>query len=207
MNKFLKILVVLFLLVNFRFSADITFGLENSTLLEIFDIQEISIAGFSAGSQEWSFQKEIYFNENNLRELSNTESVELESHLLRGLSGTSELFLEAEKEYSVNAFFLVSLAAWESSWGESNFAKTRNNLFGYMAYDSDTNSTKHFSSIRESILVVAKHLSEEYLTEGGKYFKGYGVEDVNYFYASDPQWYEGVSLIAKSIENKIRHVD
>lgn len=120
-----------------------------------------------------------------------------------GLEGLGEAFILAEINYNVNALFLVALAAHESEWGKSNFAKERNNLFGFMSYDSNLNATKKFESKEECIQVVAKHLSEHYLTEGGKYHNGYTLASINEKYASDNGWYKKVGQTMLSLHTKI----
>lgn len=46
---------------------------------------------------------------------------------------------------------LLGQAALESAHGSSNFARKRNNYFGYQAYDSNPDAAAYFSSPEESI--------------------------------------------------------
>lgn len=46
---------------------------------------------------------------------------------------------------------MLGQAAIESARGTSNFAKNRNNYFGYQAYDSDPNKAKGYGTPEESI--------------------------------------------------------
>lgn len=104
------------------------------------------------------------------------------------LTGLEYVFLKAQSEYNINAIFLISLAALESGWGTSNMATNKNNLFGFCAYDTNTSKAKTFKSKSECIMYVSKYISENYLTEGGKYYSGVTLEAVNKRYSSDKNW-------------------
>lgn len=116
-----------------------------------------------------------------------------------GLEGLGEYYIQAEKDYGVNAFFLVGLSALESAWGNSRLAQDRNNIFGFMAYDRNVDMAKRFDTKGESILHVAKYLKENYLTVGGKYYNGVTVEGVNVRYSSDKNWNKKISLIVNRL--------
>ena len=121
-----------------------------------------------------------------------------------GLEGLGSAYVQAEQEYGVNAVVLAGISGVESAWGTSNFARTRNNLFGYQAYDSNVNSAKHFDTKEEGILTVAKHLSDNYLTEGASYFNGYTLRDMNIRYASDEQWHQKITSVMNRLVNNIK---
>lgn len=105
------------------------------------------------------------------------------------MEGLGEAFVRAEKEHGVNALFLTGLAIHESAYGNSRIAKDKNNLFGFQAYDaSPYASARTFSSYEDSIDVVAAYLSRAYLTPGGTYYNGFGIEDIGKRYATDPNW-------------------
>lgn len=109
------------------------------------------------------------------------------------MAGLGAAFKAAENTYGVNAYFLSSLAAHESDFGRSAIARDKHNLFGFTAYDSDPyNSARQYASVEESIFDAAAYLSEQYLTTGGKYFKGYSIDAVGNSYATDPQWAQKV---------------
>jgi beta-N-acetylglucosaminidase len=95
------------------------------------------------------------------------------------LEGLGDAYIKAEKETGVSALFLLGVSVHESKWGNSKFARERNNIFGYKAYDSDPDKTEWFSSKEECILVVAKSLSENYLVADGKYYNGTTLQEVN----------------------------
>lgn len=119
------------------------------------------------------------------------------------LGGLGDAYIKAEKETGVSALFLVGVSVHESKWGNSKFARERNNIFGYKSYDSDPDKTEWFSSKEECILFVAKHLSENYLVADGKYYNGTTLEEVNKRYASDESWYLKVNNVMEVIAAKI----
>lgn len=105
-----------------------------------------------------------------------------------GLQGLGKYYIEAEQTYNVSALALAAMSALESQWGTSNFAKTRNNLFGWQAYDADVQKARHFKSKEEAIMTVAKTLRKNYLTPTGPYFNGVTLYGINVKYASDVNW-------------------
>jgi beta-N-acetylglucosaminidase len=115
------------------------------------------------------------------------------------LEGLGDAYIKAEKETGVSALFLLGVSVHESKWGNSEFARERNNIFGYKAYNSDPDKTEWFSSKEECILVVAKCLSENYLVADGKYYNGTTLQAVNKRYASDKSWYLKVNNVMEVI--------
>lgn len=139
-----------------------------------------------------------------LRTKSNLTESDLEKAFKNtGMAGLGKYFVQAEKEYGVNALYLASLGAHESAWGTSDFAKERNNLFGWQSYDSNLNATKYFENKGDGVLVVAKSLSKNYLTEGGCYFNGYTMKDVSKKYASDKEHSTKIYGVMKTMVSRI----
>ena len=87
---------------------------------------------------------------------------ELEAVLKYDLKPYAEAFLNAEANYNVNACFLASIAAHESSWGRSDLAKNKNNLFGWKG----RNGYKEFESPERCIDFVAWKLAKKYISKG-----------------------------------------
>lgn len=125
-------------------------------------------------------------------------------YLLRNteLYGLGNAYASAEAETGVNALVLVGISALESNWGRSNIARTKNNLFGYQAYDHNTDAAKVFATRDEGVMVVARHLAKSYLTPGGPYFNGYTLEAVNVRYASDKKWNVKITGIMEKLSKK-----
>ena len=61
------------------------------------------------------------------------------------MQGLEQYFINAENETGINAIYLAGLATHESGWNTSDFARERNNLFGWQSYDSNLNATKRFT--------------------------------------------------------------
>lgn len=86
------------------------------------------------------------------------------------LAGLGAVFVAAERQYQVNAGALLAMAVLESDWGRSRLAQERHNLFGFMAYDSNIDAARYFSSSEECVLFVASYLQREYLMPEGRWW-------------------------------------
>ena len=120
-----------------------------------------------------------------------TVSAEFINRRLAGtnMAGLGQAFKNAEKKYGVNAIFLTGLAIHESDYGRSQIAQVKNNLFGFMAYDSSPfSSAGYFDSFEAGIDHVARYLSQHYLTEGGQFYSGKSMAAINKRYATDQSW-------------------
>lgn len=120
------------------------------------------------------------------------------------MQGLEQYFINAENETGINAIYLAGLATHESGWNTSDFAKERNNLFGWQSYDSNLNATKRFASKEESIMTVARALKKMYLSENGCYFNGYTISGISKRYASDKQHNQKVFRNMQKIVDKIK---
>lgn len=130
---------------------------------------------------------------------SNLTVEQLEKGLLYDLKDYAEVFIKAEKETGVNAVFLSAVSAFESGWAKSNVSSSKNNLFGW----TSNKGYRYFNSKEECILYVATKLKELYLTEGGVYFNGYEVQDINIKYNGSQHWEDSVNDIMSQIQNRI----
>lgn len=88
-----------------------------------------------------------------------------------GFTGAQQ-FLDAEHKYGINALFIAAHAAIESAWGTSYYAKTRNNLYGFNAVDSDPNEASTYPSQDASTDFYGNFLKTYYLTPGAVYYNG-----------------------------------
>ena len=119
------------------------------------------------------------------------------------LAGLGEAFKDAENKYGVNALFLTALAVHESNYGRSRIAQDKNNIFGFMAYDrSPYSSAGAFATKADCIDYVASYISRNYLSNSGKYFRGYSIADVNTCYATDPNWNIGIQIRLNQLLSK-----
>lgn len=143
--------------------------------------------------------------EMNLLTKSNITIEELQKAFANtNMQGLEQYFIQAEEETGINAIYIAGLACHESGWNTSEFAKKRNNLFGWQAYDSNLNATKKFDSKEQCILFVAKQIKKTYLSENGCYFNGYTISDISKRYASDKKHNEKVYKNMEKIVDKIK---
>ncbi|PSL48437.1 beta-N-acetylglucosaminidase [Salsuginibacillus halophilus] len=104
-----------------------------------------------------------------------------------------EYFFKAEDKHDTNAFYLLTHAIHESSWGESMIAEEKNNFFGINAVDSNPfeNATT-YESMKDGVIEGAAFISNGYLDENDwRYegpFPGFKGAGMNVRYASDPYW-------------------
>lgn len=116
----------------------------------------------------------------------------------------AENFYNAEQEYQINGIFLAAIGIHESAWGTSTLAKTKNNLFGYGAYDRDPEGcANEFESYEDAINTVASALKTNYLTTTGSYYNGTTAAAVNIKYASDEKWSEKVYKYMEYLYDKL----
>ena len=125
------------------------------------------------------------------------------------------LFYDIEQKYNINGIFLAAIGIHESSWGTSNIAIQKKNLFGYGAYDSSAYESSYtFESYQYGIELLAKSLVKNYLNEAGTriyggetatgaYYNGPTVSGVNIRYASDQSWSEKVYNVMLTLYEKL----
>jgi beta-N-acetylglucosaminidase len=134
------------------------------------------------------------FDENDITIKSGMLEYQARSMLRGVLKEYSQDFINAEDKYNINAAFLISLARLESGNGTYSLMD-RNNIFSFAAYDDDIYQAVEFESIPECIDYVAKYLSDEYLSEDGKYYNGVSIYDMNIYYSSDAEWADKIITI------------
>lgn len=121
------------------------------------------------------------------------------------LRNTGEYFIKAQNKYGVNVSAIIGIAMNESSKGTSSLAKTKNNIFGINAVDSNPNGANYFNSIEECIDTFAiEYMSNGYLNPNSwKYYSPHlGNKNLgcNVKYASDPYWGEKASSFINEID-------
>lgn len=131
---------------------------------------------------------------------SNTTQEALENSLRGNLASYADTFIYCEQEYGVNAIALASVAVVESGWGTSNLANNKNNLFGWR---TETGDYKAFPSKEDCIIYIAKSLSENYLSEDGKYYTGgTKTKDINKYYSESTEWAETINEVISQIDKR-----
>lgn len=133
----------------------------------------------------------------------------------RILQNNAQYFYYIEKQYKINGIFVAAVAIHESNWGTSKLATTKNNLFGYGAYDRDPqNSAYHFATHAEGIDLLGRVFMKYYLNPSGtklyagevatgKYYNGQTLQAVNKKYASDSNWANGVYKWMEYLYNRL----
>lgn len=119
-----------------------------------------------------------------------------------GLKDVAYTYIQAEKQYGVNAFFLAGLSALESGWGTSERSVRDNNLTGYNIRSSS--DIYKFGSRSESLMSTAKLISVDYLDENGRYYLGKSVWNINKHYCppvdgEEKSWADKIVTIANNL--------
>ena len=113
-------------------------------------------------------------------------------------------FKDAEAKYGCNATTIYAMACLESAYGTSGYARNRNNLFGWNAFDDSPDDASYFSSIYVCIKEqMGRNLRKFMDVNDGRYNgqcvgnKGSGF---NVEYASDPYWGAKIASIYYAID-------
>lgn len=143
----------------------------------------------------------ITYNPYNLLEASNITKKDAYK-MLKGtrLQTLSNAYVYMEQLYGVNAIYLMALSAEESGWGRSQLAITHNNIGGIKS----GNRYKYFDNWYDCLNYKAKLLKNQYLTEGGSYFNGYSIWNVNEKYCEQKTWSNNINSIAYGLLNKLK---
>ena len=144
------------------------------------------------------------FNPSDVTIVSNANVYQVKHALQEtNLVDLASTFVEAEKTYHINAFFLIGLVCLESSYGHSDRAINDNNLSGYAVYN-DYSVGRKFSSKHESIMETARLIAEDYLPDGAKFHTGKSIYAINQMYSADPNWNVKITNIANRMLDKAR---
>lgn len=155
------------------------------------------------GGQIGSFYS--YYNYLNLRTKTNYIGTELDSYLPFYDSATStdysisimkdqgSAFVSSQTTFGVNALLVYAMAVHESNYGISTIARTKNNLFGYGANDSNPSDAFYYESVAQSVDIHMGRQLRYYLDYNNNnlfYGSNYGNKGagINTMYASDPYW-------------------
>jgi len=112
--------------------------------------------------------------------------------------GHGEAFIEAAHETGLNPIYIFAHAAWESSWGNSYIARTKQNYYGINATDTEpvVNAYAMGDSMDRGIINGAEWIKENFYDNGctdlnSMIYKG------NYASAKGA-WIDGITSIANS---------
>lgn len=143
----------------------------------------------------------VTFNASNVTMKSNITTEQMRKALEgTNLEGLAETYVQAEATYGVNAVFLAALNAWESEWGKSGMAMSKNNLGGVK---SRSGGYRSFDSRSECVNEIAALLSESYLKPGAKWYNGTSVQSISIMYnLGEQSWVDGITQVANSLKEK-----
>lgn len=114
------------------------------------------------------------------------------------LAGLGDAFQQMEERWGVNALFGVAVAAHESAWGNSQLARTRNNLFGIAAYDGNEGAAYSFPSMEACVDHWGEMIKDVYFNRGYT-----NLSSVNSIYASDQAWANKVHATMSHAKSRI----
>ena len=119
--------------------------------------------------------------------------------LLEGypVQSCAQAFVQAEKDYGVNALVLVGIVCLESDYCRSYRAITTNNLWGAAVY-GDSSSGSYFDSWNSSISSLARTLKIEYITKEGRI----NLDAIAEKFCTTPGWGNTVSNVIDSLLTK-----
>lgn len=157
---------------------------------------------------EKEINKKVVYNSNDLNVVSNATTTKLEK-VLEGtsLEGLGYAYKQAEKEYGVNALFLIGLTAHESGWGKSRRATENNNLSGFSVYN-DSSQGASFKTKFDCIMRTARLIKQDYLSKEGKHHRGASVAAVSKMYVDgndevNQEWCNSINSIANDLKEKL----
>lgn len=119
------------------------------------------------------------------------------------LEGLEKAFVNAEKEYGINAMFLLGIVSQESGFVSSRRAIEENNLTGYAIYQNS--SEKAFDSKYECILATARLLKNEYVD--GRKIKD--IRSINEVYCPDDnyKWSNSINKIVDTYMGELEVIN
>lgn len=171
---------------------------------EIVTVERQEITNRSKTDRKEVVKNYIVNDETDLRTKSNMSIEEYQKMLENtALYEIAESLYNAEQKFGVNGLYLMGLACLESFYGNSNFAKNRNNIFGWNAVDSNPGKASYFTSKNECVMFVAEKLSNNYLSENGCYFEGYTAKDIDKHYCTDKQHANKIIKIIEKLEKNL----
>lgn len=167
------------------------------------EIDELNDEIYCARRLMDSSKLERVFDPNDVTVVSNVTAEEAKE-MLSGtyLEPLAKTFTECEKEYGVNAIFLMSIAAHESNWGRSRRAIQDHNYTGFGVYSNSAIGINADNG-ETNIKMTAAHLATNYLTPGAKYYHGKSVRAVHTMYCATGGWTNGVVTIGDKLIAKL----
>ncbi|MEH7548154.1 SH3 domain-containing protein [Neobacillus vireti] len=173
--------------------------------------------GYVSGTYLKEYVKTDDYKFIDLRTTSPVTASQINTYIAANVNGRpsvllnkGQAFIDAGKNFGVNALYLAAHAIHESGFGTSNISLGKMNLFGYGAFDSTPFvGAYRFATIEDCINYIAQKIKSDYLNPKGTHFEGAflgyrtngsdGTRDasksigMNYWYASDPNWANAIA--------------
>lgn len=145
-------------------------------------------------------ESEPHYNPYNLREPSNLSEQQI-YNMLEGtkLQKLSHAYYRLEKQYGINAIFLMSLNSLESGYGTSNLAQSKNNIGGIKS----SSGWRYFDSWDSCLEYIASLINSKYLNRDGCYYNGLSIWNINTRYCEENDWSAKINHIAETYISNI----
>jgi len=179
--------------LGYKIKPDGIFG--NMTKIVVMDFQrhmglkDDGIIGVLTKNAMYSTDKEFYCLEvyKQIKPFVNYQVSDIAKLLQYNLKGLEEAFWNAGYHWDIDCLHIIAHAVLESDWGRSWIARSKNNLFGWRAYDSSPYSSAHqLQNYEHCIMAWADWWNSTYLIKSGKYYNGCNEKGVNVKYATSP---------------------
>jgi peptidoglycan hydrolase-like protein with peptidoglycan-binding domain/beta-N-acetylglucosaminidase len=197
-------------------SGAIYIALDNKVPPYFVHFYQISLNGKYAVKDIGSYENPFRTVDLNYKSPNKVSAATIDSWLRKKnspIQGLGWAFVEAQ-EYGVNSTYLAAHAFQEtgsaasSAWKSGGIALTKNNLFGYAAYDNGTWHAAVFPSEDYAIRFEAWIVSQDYLQNFSQFAyllpSGHAlstVDGVNRYYASDHNWSLAIGDFMNEIAN------
>ena len=190
--------------------------LKTATAILLSVLSAFSMPAVYANSDGNEKEREyVIFTEKNIktedmRKKSDLNEEKLSEYLKKfpNLLGIEKALINMQEEYEVNAILLLAIIRLESGNGRSRLALTKNNLGGLVSGRTKTAAVyRSFATKDECVEYMARLLSNHYLTDGGRFFKGYTLGDIAKTYCtSSAKWTNLVSALIYEIQKALNNL-
>lgn len=168
-------------LINQEFDAQFSKTISNSNL-------------FQTLAEEIEGLDTLLSNSNEKLAPGHTTAEQIDQVLNGKLTGMGTMFVSAGQKYNLDPALLVAIAQHETGNGKSRAAHEKNNIAGMMG----KNGLKSYSTVEDSIMDMARNLSENYFGKGLSTIAEIGAKYAPIGVANDPTglnnyWVKGVT--------------
>ena len=175
------------------------------------EVLEPAQAVYASVSESPAHHGYVVFSDRNqiksmdMRQRTQVTEEQLREYLQRFpyLLGIEGALIEAQDRYNVNLIMMLAIIRLESGNGRSAIARNQNNLGGIRAPAGSVTAWRSFDSQRDSVMFIGRLLGQQYLTEGGRFFNGHTLPDINRLYAESSCWAGKVRDIMYEIQRRL----